>query len=182
MIREVRDYAKKLKSQQPSPPSLSQGDHLLVGGHDGFVYTVRDIPANSEEVIDMVDGNFANITMDALKERCLNAGTQLGSFDSVVKEKDAQIAALKAQLESATKSSEQFMSAAALADAQRREYRSDNASEVVDGLRLRISKHLSVVSKSVDKGNTENVELLTEVLRNLEDLPEKLENIEKTIL
>ena len=190
MIKKAHDNAKKLSALQ-APDSLTQGERFLLGNHgslqDKHVFAPNEIPATSEEVIEEVNGSLTNITTDAWRERCLIAERKADSFESVIKDQEAQIAALKAEVVSATQSSEKFMTAAALADAQRREYRSDNASEVVDGLRPEfdilkgISKHLSSVTKSVDKGNTESVELHTEVLRILEDVQQRFSNLDHNV-
>ena len=190
MIKNAHENAKKLKSIK-TPVSLTQGERLLLGAHDSLqgnqIFTDNDIPADTEEIIEEVDGTFTNITTDAFKERCLVAEAKVDSFESAMKEKDAQIASLKAEVVAATQSSEKFMTAAALSDAQRREYRSDNASEVVDGLRTEfdtlkgISKHLSSVTKSVDNGNTENVDLLSEVLRHLEDFQQRFNSLDHAV-
>ena len=186
MIKDAENKARELKNMSVSP-CVSHGDNFLLGLHKGLhdkeIIPGDKIHTGGEEVIAIDEDGSTNITMDALKERCLLAEAKAESYEIALQETKAQIATLKAQAESATASSEKFMTAAALADSQRREYRSDNASEIVDGLKTEFetlkatSKHLSVIAKAVGKGNAENVELLTEVQRSLEDFPERLSQI-----
>ena len=135
-----------------------------------------------EEVVAPSNDVFSNISMEALKDRCVLAEANLEKVQAVVAEKDAQIDDLKKKLESAVASSEKFMSAAGLADAQRREYRADNASEVVDGLKNEfdllkgVSKKIAGISTSMSDNNAEQVLVLTEIVQSLDDLPRKLMN------
>ena len=116
--------------------------------------------------------------MESLNDRCVLAEANLQKVEAVVAEKDD----LKKKLESAVASSEKFMSAAGLADAQRREYRADNASEVVDGLKNEfdilkgVSKKIAGISTSMLDNTAEQVLVLTKIVQSLDDLPRKLMN------
>ena len=196
MMDTVRKQAEQLKDVSFEHSSVPQGDIFLLS-KDGSVMTEEvlgssDIPVvGVDEIIAPAGDGFENLTMEALRDRCLLAEMSLDSLTTVVEEKDAQILTLKKKLESATENSEKFMNAAALADVQRREYRADNASEVVDGLKpeFNLLKGVSIkmdkVSSSVEKGSQEQVLVLTEISQTLDDLPRKLQNfadgVQKTL-
>ena len=170
MMRTVRKQAVQFKDvANYNVSALPQGEQLLLTDN-GSVLTENildehDIPVvGMEEVVAPSNDGFSNISMEALKDRCVLAEANIEKLEAVVAEKDAQIDDLKKKLGSAVASSEKFMSAAGLADAQRREYRADNASEVVDGL------------KNEFDNNDEQVLVLTEIVQSHDDLPRKLMN------
>ena len=188
MMKTVRKQALQFKDVARSNVSaLPQGEQLLLSDN-GSVLTEKildehDIPTvGMEEVVAPSNDGFSNISMEALKDRCVLAEANIEKLEAVVAEKDAQIDDLKKKFGSAVASSEKFMSAAGLADAQRREYRADNASEVVDGLKNEfdllkgVSNKIAGISTSMSDNNAEQVLVLTEIVQSLDDLPRKLMN------
>ena len=187
MMDTVRMQAQQFKDVIVDPSSVPQGDALLISS-DGSVMAESvlasdDIPfGGEEEIIAPAGDGFDNLTVDALRDRCIVAEAGMESLQAVIEEKDAQIDELKKKLEAATTSSEKFMRAADLADVQRREYRADNASEVVEGLKPEfnllkgVSNKVTALTSTVDKGSQEQVLVMTEILQTLDDLPRKLQN------
>ena len=177
---------KRIFSEDPSAYKQSERQLLGLGnpGTDGAEQGLLggdDIPFSNEEVIGGVSSSgFANLTVDGLRDRCLVAETKVESLGLVIGERDEEIALLKAQLESSKENSAQFMASSSLEAAKNRATRTDNASELVDGLKPEfgmvkgLSSKLAGLSTMFAKTKSEQNDLLAEIVHHLEALPERL--------
>ena len=122
------------------------------GNASGDFVSPDDLLTNSEEVLGPSGDGYANFSMDNLRDRCVMAETKNESLEAVVSERDAEIATLKAKLESASQDSNKFMSSADLANTTK----------------------LAKLSTFTNTRGKEQKQLLTEVVQSLEDLPARL--------
>ena len=183
VLKSVSKEAMNLRLGGVDTSGFTAGERQLMGERgnaSGDFVSPDELLTNSEEVLGPSGDGYANFSMDNLRDRCLMAETKNESLEAVVSERDAEIATLKARLESASQDSNKFMSSADLANTRLREFRADNASEVALGLKKEfdlvkgMSTKLAKLSTFTNTRGEEQKQLLTEVVQSLEDLPARL--------
>ena len=180
-LQTAKERAASIYSQSKEP------DHNEVFDFENSVEIESDGEAkydnegDSHSEVETLD-DLHNMSLDSLNERCLLAEAKATSLESLVAEKETVIANLKVQLEQAIANNQKFMSAADLANTKVREFRSGNASELVQGLQPEfalikgVSARLSTLVKNVNEAKDEHSCLIIETLQILEDLPVTIKN------
>ena len=178
MVKDAGNQAKDYRVYSEDMAAFTQSEQQLMGMGSVDMNSALndDIPVGREEVIGDPQPGYENLSLDAVRDRCLVSETKTASLQVLLKERDEEIVALKAELSAVKESSVGFMKSADLEAARVRAQRKESASEVVEGIKpeLALVKGISVKMNSLSSDNEEQNQLLAEVLGSLEDLPNRL--------